>query len=324
MLNEHRPSWEKELKYWKLRQQLPHALLFAGIAGIGKKTLARFFAQWIHCQTQGWSTSQEAEEPCGQCPSCQKHHNHQNVDVLEISAEDSIKIETFRALQSQVGFPPYEHRFKIVFIFQAERMTPQASHAILKLLEEPPAQWVFLLTCDHLARLLPTLISRCQILRFHPFSEDCLQKALREFSKPQAAFAAKIAQGSYTRAYQWASLGEQAFLFFRFLKEPKKYFAELLDWSLQSKTHGERLLEFLETILGELLRGSLDSTYRFPWAPEMLATLMQDIVRCNSAHQAFWLQQAELLQNLPPSSCNTKILIQNLLLPWLSQNEIPR
>ena len=322
LLNHHRNSWEKEIKHWKFNHILPHALLFTGIAGIGKRTLARFFAQWIHCQKQGFTTSDSAEEPCGQCPSCQKHRTHQNVDVLEISGEDSLKIEKFRARQSQISFPAYEHRFKIVFIFNAQRMTPQASHAILKLLEEPPANWVFLLTCDHLAKLLPTVISRCHMLRFKPFTEHYLREMLSDVAQP--GLAAKMAQGSYTRACHWASLGEQSLLFFRFLKEPKRYFSEILDFSLQTKSQGERLIEFLTSILVELLHGSLDPTYDFAWAEPPLAHLMQDIVRSaqkrSSNPQAFWFKQVEILEQIPRGSYNTKIVLQNLLLPWLQQH----
>jgi len=150
-----------------------HAYLLLGLPQIGKTTLALNFAQALNCLDEG--------KPCGQCRSCLKiaHGNHPDVRVVE-ALNGTIKIDQIRAMQREVALSPHEGRWKVYIIRQMERATTEAANCLLKTLEEPPAQVILILTASDMDQLLPTIISRCQVLNLRPPSMLLVQKALEE------------------------------------------------------------------------------------------------------------------------------------------------
>jgi DNA polymerase-3 subunit delta' len=167
-------KWAVELLERSLANgRTAHAYLLLGLPQIGKTTLALNFAQALNCLDEG--------KPCGQCRSCLKiaHSNHPDVRVIE-AVNGTIKIDQIRAMQREVALSPHEGRWKVYVIRQMERATTEAANCLLKTLEEPPAQVILILTASDIDQLLPTIISRCQVLNLRPPSVLLVQKALEE------------------------------------------------------------------------------------------------------------------------------------------------
>jgi len=165
-------EWAVELLERSLANgRVAHAYLLIGLPQIGKTTLALNFAQALHCLGEG--------KPCGQCRSCLKiaHGNHPDVRVIE-AVNGTIKIDQIRSMQRGVALSPHEGRWKVYIIRQMERATTEAANCLLKTLEEPPAQVILMLTASDIDQLLPTIISRCQVLNLRPPSVLLVQKVL--------------------------------------------------------------------------------------------------------------------------------------------------
>lgn len=196
---------------------IPHAFLFTGIEGIGKRTTATAFAMALNCQERNGSapdrdgscrtaakTAGTVTGPCGQCRSCRKIMSGNHPDMIHISPSGSqIKIAQIRSLIEDLAMKPYEAKFRTVLISEAHCMNPEAGNALLKVLEEPPPRTILLLTAPQVSDLLPTVISRCQHIRFNPLSEKSLAGMLvqkQRIDPDQAAVFASMANGSYRRA----------------------------------------------------------------------------------------------------------------------------
>ncbi len=148
-----------------IRKNRPaHAYIFAGPDGCGRSLLARNFAKALNC---GYPSA----SPCGSCPSCVKIDNDTHPDVRWIRKDpDSreIKINQIREIEAGMILKPYEAAYKVFIIVEAERMNPAASNAFLKTLEEPPRDSVVVLITRKPQDLLPTIVSRSQVIRLRP------------------------------------------------------------------------------------------------------------------------------------------------------------
>lgn len=133
-----------------------HGYLFTGAKGAGKYALAILTAQMLFCT--------EKDKPCGKCGGCLKVKHHTHPDVTQVKAEPSIGVEQIRRVVSKTGEHAYEGGYQVVMIQDAEKMTIQAQNALLKTLEEPYANIVFLLLTSEKSLLLPTILSRVQIV----------------------------------------------------------------------------------------------------------------------------------------------------------------
>jgi len=195
--------------------QIPHALVFTGIDGIGKQTAARAFAMACNCATpQPCPTLlSEASPPrvnaCGQCRSCRRIEADQHPDILHLRPSgDMIRIAVIRDLIQRLAIKPYEQGKRVVILADAHTMNAEAGNALLKLLEEPPQNTLLILTARQTADLLPTIASRCQQIRFAPLQREDLMELLTEVGRlaPHDAEAAvALSGGSYTRALKMAS-----------------------------------------------------------------------------------------------------------------------
>ncbi|RKU39290.1 DNA polymerase III subunit delta' [Candidatus Poribacteria bacterium] len=169
------------------------AYLFVGPTGVGKETVARYFAQLIFCQ-------QEAQPPtvCGTCLACRKVDSGNHPDLQFIRPEGSLlRIGQIRELQKQIIYEPLEASRKVYILTDVERMNAEAENCLLKTLEEPPASSVLILLTSNIQVLLPTTRSRCQILQFHPMPTQELVAVLTDrFSvAPEQATTLAIAAG---------------------------------------------------------------------------------------------------------------------------------
>ncbi len=172
--------WATDLLNRQLQQhRVGHAYLFTGPPYVGKGTLARWFAQALLCEQE------KGDLPCSHCPSCRKvaggvHPDLRLLNLEQQQGQRRLGIEAVRELRSAMAERPFLGRRKVYLIEDAEAMTPEAANALLKTLEEPPSFVVLLLVAlsDHL--LLPTIVSRCQVLPLRPLGREEVSRALRE------------------------------------------------------------------------------------------------------------------------------------------------
>lgn len=161
------------------KNTLPHAFLFYGSNGIGKKKRALDFVSWLFC-----SKAQNKTQACLECMSCQKIENQNHPDLFLIDpGEENIKIETIRELLPMLFFSPLEAPFKVVIINEAHQLTTGAANSLLKTLEEPPKQTLFILITPNLSLIIPTIRSRCQKLFFPEVSLKQNYSQMEEFEK---------------------------------------------------------------------------------------------------------------------------------------------
>ncbi|WP_283808343.1 DNA polymerase III subunit delta' [Lujinxingia litoralis] len=183
--------------------RMHHAYLFTGPTGVGKHTTAQSFAASLNCLKRH---EEEWIDACGECSACKRIATGQHPDVLEIAPSGNfIKIDQIRAIQKAALSPPFEARFRAVILDQAHAMTEEGSNALLKTLEEPSARTLIFLITDQPNRLLDTIISRCQRLRFGALSEDEVARALPAVLEEPAEeallrVAAGYGEGSLGRA----------------------------------------------------------------------------------------------------------------------------
>ena len=184
-----------------------HAYLISGLAGMGKRTLAKLMAQYLLCECT------EGDKPCGACPACIRVRDDNHPDVLIVqpgkpispqaeAGRKTIPVEDIRAVIEITGRHTFEGGRRIVMIHQADKLTPAAQNALLKTLEEPQEGTVFLLVTDAPELLLPTIVSRCRALKLHPWPDEVVLAALRRRGVPEdrARDALQVCGGSIGRA----------------------------------------------------------------------------------------------------------------------------
>lgn len=142
--------------------KLAHAYLFCGPRGVGKTTCARIFARTINCLTPT-----PEGEACGGCESCRAFEEQRSYNIHELDAASNNSVEDIRSLIEQVRIPPQIGRYKVFIIDEVHMLSTAAFNAFLKTLEEPPAHAIFILATTEKHKILPTILSRCQIYDFN-------------------------------------------------------------------------------------------------------------------------------------------------------------
>ncbi len=164
------------------RKETRHAYLFCGPQGVGRRTLALQFAQALNCRQPP-----APGQACGACRDCTQFAAAQHPDLALIQAVDdegipvpagSIKIEQVRAVTPALSLAPYQSVYRVALFLRFEEATREAQNALLKTLEEAPDKAVLLLTADSAENLLPTIVSRCEVLRLRPLAVERLSAAL--------------------------------------------------------------------------------------------------------------------------------------------------
>ena len=141
--------------------KLAHAYLFCGPRGVGKTTCARIFAKAINCMTP---TSEG--EACNECESCEAFNEQRSFNIFELDAASNNSVEHIKTLMEQTRIPPQVGRYKVFIIDEVHMLSTAAFNAFLKTLEEPPAHVIFILATTEKHKILPTILSRCQIYDF--------------------------------------------------------------------------------------------------------------------------------------------------------------
>ena len=184
--------------------RVSHAYILNGERGSGKKMLANLFAMTLLCETGD-------TEPCGKCHSCKQAESGNHPDIIRVTHEkpNSISVDDIRTqVNNTVDIKPYQGPYKVYIIPQADMMTPQAQNAILKTIEEPPSYAVFLLLTENAETLLPTINSRCVMLKLRNIKDTLIKKYLMEnleIPDYKADMCTAFAQGNMGRAIMLAN-----------------------------------------------------------------------------------------------------------------------
>jgi len=177
------------------KDTLAQGYIFLGARGTGKFTTALSFAKALNCAARG-------KEACGECGPCRKIESCNHPDLVIVRPSDKgareIEIDMIRDMRYLVSLKPYEFRTKVCIIDESDRMSPQAANALLKTLEEPPPGSVLVLIVENLSKLLPTIASRCQVIKFFPLMPDALEETLKEeygVDMMKARYLSRLASG---------------------------------------------------------------------------------------------------------------------------------
>src|SRR6266498_5496109 len=185
------------LKKHVVNETTRHAYLFAGPPGLGRRTLALRFAQALNCQTPV-----ETGIPCGQCRDCKQIEAMQHADLTIVQAESeggTMKVDQIREARRSLTLKPYQSNYRVALFLRFQEANDNAANALLKTLEEAPSYAVLILTADNPEQLLPTIVSRCEVLRLRPLKIESVQSALEEkgFETNQSKLIAHISGGRF-------------------------------------------------------------------------------------------------------------------------------
>ena len=262
-----------------------HSYLFTGNEGVGKKWVALQFAKALNCLQR----SAPLGEACDQCLSCRKIDGGLHPDVLVIEPEhQAVKVDQVREMQRMLAYRPYEGYRRVCILDGADRMAPFMSNALLKTLEETPLHTVIILIATHSRLLPPTILSRCQSIRFHPLPISLVSQWLvdrKEVQDAEAHLLASLSEGS---------LGKALALQEELQRIPRKDL--LTEWV------GRRTFSFQEMeTWAHLLPSDRESLVSLL---EMAKTLLRDLVVLNTTGSAFTLMHSDLQRDLVSTGRN--------------------
>lgn len=303
---------------------LPHAFLFTGIEGVGKKFTALTLGKAVNCQN---SISGDC---CGQCISCRKAAtgNHPDIDLIEREGP-FIKIEQIRALKHRLRFKPLEGRYRVTVINNSQHLKGEAANALLKVLEEPPANNLIILTATETTALLPTIVSRCLHLPFQPLAaveiSDHLCK-IHSVPPENAAVIASLAGGSLSRAIALLDekeLNRRNWIIERVAEIHKSRITDLL--TAITRWKGDNLdlqqdLEWLKTWIRDLLVQKFEAT-------DIIGVLNADLTdkiktmasRLSSDHLLQIFDLVCTIQGAIGYNANRRLSLEMLLLQFYSR-----
>ncbi len=274
-------------------QTVANSYLFYGPESVGKKLLALELAKSLNCGEPGPGGS------CGACVSCQKiqQGTHPDVFLLEPSKssptvrEGAIRIDDVRGLQKKLGYLPYEGMYKVAVVNDAELMNLQAANSFLKTLEDPPGQTVIILIAANPFKLLPTIVSRCQGVKFHPLSAEAIKNILsghEDVSAEELETRATLSQGQVDRALD----------------------PDLLE-TAQCR---EGLLDMIETVsfkkmdvLFEWTKTWAKNSARLPTLLDQLTVLLRDLAYAKSCGDSGLIKNADLNARLQAVAAKKKL-----------------
>jgi DNA polymerase-3 subunit gamma/tau len=178
------PSITTTLKNAIRNNHLAQAFLFCGPRGVGKTTCARILAKTINCENRTKDV-----EACNVCESCISFNNNHSLNIYELDAASNNSVDDIRALVEQVRYPPQAGKYKVYIIDEVHMLSASAFNAFLKTLEEPPTYAIFILATTEKHKIIPTILSRCQIFDFNRIQIDDIVKHLKSIAKKEGVEA---------------------------------------------------------------------------------------------------------------------------------------
>jgi DNA polymerase-3 subunit delta' len=310
---------------WQLHQQqhLPHALLFSGISGVGKKQFAHQFAHSLLCLTP-----QQDGQSCGQCRSCHLLNANSHPDLLLISPEESgliIKIDQIREAVNFVNETAQQGGYRVIIINPANAMNINAANALLKSLEEPTSDCLFILISHQSKRLLPTIKSRCQEILFaKPEKQIALQWLATQKKMPmdQASLLLKLANDAPLQALEllntdFLTLRNELYQGLHALSQGKMNPLQLAAQYLEKNIL--TIFDLLQNWLRDLLRFKLtqgeaeliNDDFR-----EWYVYLMQKYSLKNLLRYIDFMQQSHM-KILQSANLNRQLLLEEIFILWV-------
>ena len=291
----------QQIKNMLKNKRLPHALLFSGPEGIGKKKLAIKLVKYLNCQ----NPDEDQVLSCQECPSCLRIEAGRQPEFFIISDSDgSIKIDQVRNLNSLLSLKTSLSQYKAVIIDNCDLITAEAANSLLKIIEEPGEKTIFILITANENLLLPTIKSRAQRIAFKPLSDQ----DLRDLADRHNIFSDKLdfllayAQGSFGKLQTWLRDGDfmEELKSFQELFPPdeKIHLFEIMQRAKSFERDKGKLLRFIDFLVYRL------ETNPDAYQPAARKELIEEIIRA----------QEMLLRNINPRFVGEMLLIKSKLL----------
>ncbi len=286
-----------------------------------RKEIARGFSKALNCLDLGDSPWNSGQSPSNSCQSCRKIDSGNHPDVRWYGVDEdvrSIKIEEVRDLQNWLSLKPYEGKVKVFVLNEADRLTPEAQNAMLKSLEEPPPQSVFILLADKKSDLLETVVSRVVEIKVTPYTEEEIIKTLKNegVENSDAKFLARFSQGNLGYARKLSSSG--------WLKTNRETLKNILNDkiqgfdALQSRSRKE-VIEFLNVFsafVRDLCVLKMSDSAKF-LVLEDRYDILKSILQNKTPEAAFQLfEQIEETQKAIEDNVNQKLALARLQMIW--------
>jgi len=328
MLSAHEDKFSNLVNKYELQKKIHPTILVTGLEGTGKRSMVIHLIQRLFCDEPGKNL-----DACGRCKSCKRSLQNQWLDLFWLEPESSdeekrigsYKVDTFRELKTKMGFGPSEEPFKVVVITEADRMNAAAANSILKTLEEPPPNWIFILTASDASRLLPTILSRCMEIKLRPLEAQEVYTILQqiqgtEFQSAKARIASRAAEGSVSRAQYFLEdetwkIRDQLL---GFLSNPASEWMHLIDSFATSQRALQLSLDLIESLLMDLLKNSIEPQY--VWVHEDQKDFLlqwQESKKISQEKILTVLAQIAEKRRFTTLTLNSKLLAQETLIPLL-------
>jgi len=303
---------------------LPHAFLFTGVEGVGKKSTALTLAKVVNCQDGA------SGDCCDQCISCRKaaSGNHPDINLIERDGP-FIKIEQIRALKHRLRFKPLEGRYRVTVINNCQHLKVEAANALLKVLEEPPANNIIILTAIEITALLPTIVSRCLHLSFQPLPAVEISAHLckaHPIAPESAAVIARLAGGSLSQAMSLLDekkLARRTWIFETVAEIHKSRISDLL--AAINRWKGDNVdlqqdLEWLKTWIRDLLVQKFEATESVGLLNADLAEKVKAMAPQMSSHNLLqFFDFVCTIQGAIGYNVNRRLSLETLLLVYHAQ-----
>jgi DNA polymerase-3 subunit delta' len=309
-----------------INDRVYHSYLFLGNEGIGKRYVALQFAKVLNClERKG-----DEADACDRCLSCKKIDDGLHPDVLFLEPEGPSQLilkPAIMQLQRELAFRPFEGKHRVCILTTADRMAPEISNTLLKILEEPPRRTVIILLANSARSILPTILSRCQQIHFNPLPSSSLTRWLIEEKglHEEAHLLAALSEGSPGKAL---TLREQILQIPReeilkgWLGARTFSFGEIERWIELLPSNWENLVLILE-VVKTLLRDLVVSKVLGDGAKLIHSDLAHEIEALSSGrslssllNQLESIHQTRLALNPKPRIVNTALALEAMMLSW--------
>lgn len=281
-----KPQWEQAL-FLHTQNRLPHALLLSGIKGLGKKQFAHYFGRWLLCESLD---KVKTQAPCQKCQSCQWMINDAHPEWFTIAPVEnaSISIDQIREVMPWMQLTPQYATHKWVFIEEVDKLSLAASHALLKILEEPSSSTRFILVSSYKHRLQATILSRSTLLEFNPPCESEVQTSFKDIP----LWALRMAQG--------APIAAQAFASPAFEKNR-------LQWIQELRGVADKVKDPIEVAQGWIKTNQNNALYLFYyWLIDLISILMS--AKESDSLRVINIDQVSYLRVLAKKCCSSTVL----------------
>ena len=328
LIRAHEDKFHALTEKFERQGKIHPTLLITGVDGVGKRSMVTHLIQRIFCDQPGTGLS-----ACGTCKSCKRASQGQWLDLIWLSPDQGDedarmgvhKIDAFRELKTKLGMGPSEEPYRIVVIANADRMTTPAANSILKTLEEPPPNWIFILTAVDSSRLLPTILSRCMEIKLKPLGNDEVFQILKEiqgndFHSAKAGVASRASEGSISRARFF--MDEETWKIrdqiLGLLSNPASEWMKLVETLATSQKTLQLSMDLIESLMMDILKYKIEPSHRWVHDDQKDFLIQWSEAKKVSTGKILSLMNAIAeKRQFTTLTLNSKLLAQETLIPLL-------